>query len=155
VASFIFCAYPFCFQAKQQPVATWVEQCFIYDGWSCTFNRKVASKLTECCKDSNEMESAALMEKGERNGGEIHSIPTGMQHTAICSGKTDWNNCKEGEYSVQGSFSTPFHLICHEVHGCSVQGEDQRKCQNMSSMSATSWLILGFMTYICEEDNWW
>lgn len=59
----------------------------------------------------------AIMGKGERGnkrgreGGEIYSSPTGKQNTAICSGRTDWNDYSERNIQFWDSFpSTPPHL---------------------------------------------
>lgn len=71
------------------------------------------------------------MEKAARKDGEIHNTPTVKQNTAICSGRTDWKDYREGFFQFFFFFvPPPLHLICHEVKGWSDHSNENRKGQN-------------------------
>lgn len=54
--------------------------------------------------------------KYDREGGEIQSTPTGKQNTAICSGRTDWNDYCEGNTQFWDFIFPPLLFICHGLH---------------------------------------
>ena len=83
-------------------------------------------------------------------GGEIYSSPTGKQNTAICSGRTDWNDYSERNIQFWDFFFPPLHLICHEVPECSDQTESEWAAAQQSlpkhafmsaSVTDTSWFV--------------